>query len=130
MERDMDFTRSILFAIEKSKPGKDYTDYLPGFDEGQEPSEELDDKRKYHMLLLRDAGYVKGVDLKASFGENFADILNPQLTWQGQEFLEAIRENTTYEKAKSTVKEKTGALSFEFVKEVAIQLGKRALLGE
>ncbi len=49
-----------------------------------------------------------------------------RLTWADHEFLEAARNETFWKKAKGTVKEKTGGLSFELLKQMLLQLPHKA----
>ena len=48
------------------------------------------------------------------------------LTWQGHEFLDAIRNDTIWNKTKNVVAERGGAIPFELIKELAIKLARTA----
>ncbi len=50
------------------------------------------------------------------------------MTWEGHDFLDAIRNDTIWNRVKATVTEKGGGASVEVMKEIAIQIGKRYLV--
>ena len=50
------------------------------------------------------------------------------LTWEGHEFLDAVRHETVWAKTKEVVKSKGGSVSFEVLKELAIQTFKSTFL--
>jgi hypothetical protein len=62
--------------------------------------------RVRHLLLLRDAGYIKGVRFDSLGGG--PGIASPELTWEGHELLDTIRSRTV----KSMAKDKGLELSF------------------
>lgn len=79
-----------------------------------------------HLLLLKDAGFVAGVDASNLRGPC---LICPELTWQGHELLDLIRSKTVWAKVKKMAKDKGLELSLDVVK----RLGKLALdqvLGE
>jgi len=65
--------------------------------------------RVRHLLLLRDAGYIKGVRFDSLGGPGIA---SPELTWEGHELLDTIRSRTVWAKVKSMAKDKGLELSF------------------
>jgi hypothetical protein len=116
MKRDMDLIRKILAMIEDSE---DAHGFQPGTItvEGYSPP-----LVNFHVLLLCDAGLVDGNP----------DIHPPRvrrLTWEGCEFLDAYRDDTFWNNAKSLVIEKIGSLSYEALKAVTPILIKQALGG-
>ena len=46
------------------------------------------------------------------------------LTWQGHDYVEVVRNDTTYNRAVKTLKEKGSVLSFELIKATLIGFGK------
>ena|SRR6266436_6058713 len=113
MKRDMDLARQILQQIEEKSEGLkrvtlDLPDHAP---------EEI----HYHLKLLKEAGLIEAVDCTTGAGLCFIPI---RLTWQGNEFLDAIKNETVWNKVKGTVKEKGGAIPFEILKALAMQAAK------
>lgn len=68
----------------------------------------------YHIMLLHQAGLIEALDLSDSEGIDWRPSC---LTWNGHEFLDAYRQDTLWNKAKSFVLEKTGALGMEALKQ-------------
>jgi hypothetical protein len=118
----MDLCRRILQELETRSTGVTGSDarevYLDGHD--------LADVR-YHVRLLSDARLVETVNSMAP-GEG--EVCVPRrLTWAGHEFLKASRKETLWQKAKSTVLEKTGGLSFDVLKAFLTKLANDAVFG-
>lgn len=116
MKRDWDTIRSVLEEIEglgeQQFQGAQYS-------YGQDtPPDETE--RVRHLLLLRDAGFIKGVRFDSLGGPGIA---SPELTWEGHELLDTIRSKSVWTKVKSMAKDKGLELSFDAVK----ALGKVAL---
>jgi len=106
MNRNMELIRSLLLEIEKQP------DRHTWFSLGLEGStrEEID----HHLLLLQDAGFIH-LTRKTSSGEE--TVFSGRLTWQGHEFLEAIRPDERWERLKAAMSDAGG-----FVTEVAMAL--------
>ena len=106
----MDIIREILLAVEgadTSTPSRSLKI------DGDWSVEEIN----YHIALLIEANYLKG--LVAPNGSYF---MIDRLTWEGHDFLDAVRSKTIWEKTKAHL-QKTGAgLMPVLVKEVAIML--------
>jgi hypothetical protein len=113
MKRDMELSRQILQQIEEKFPlrGKAELD-LPAYSPEQ---------IAYNVMLLWEAGLIVADDCS-----NFDELwLQPtRLTWEGHEFLDAIKHDTVWNKVKATVKEEGGFVSFEVLKLLAIQAAK------
>lgn len=86
----------------------------------------------YHMALLIEAGLVNG-QVSQTIGPEINDFFGQRLTWEGHEFLDAIRSNTVWQKTKKTFVEQGVSMTFDLVKavakETAISLMKTALGG-
>ena len=120
MKRDMDLCRRILFDIEANAdaPGQGPVRLTI---EGHEPAEV-----SYHVQLLNDAGLLEAKNLSTLKGLDWRPI---RLTYAGHEFIEAARKDSLWQKAKTTVLEKTGGLSLEALKAVLTKLVTDAVLG-
>ena len=99
MKRDMDLVREILLKIEKAKPFEEIRDLkIDGYDKS---------KIAYHCELLYRANFIKkyeaigidNLDVPVSFWVQ-------DLTWEGQDFLETIREKTIWDNTKKVISEK------------------------
>jgi len=106
MKRNMDLIRDILLEIEK-QPDR-HTWFSLAF-EGFS-LQEID----HHLLLLQDARFIH-LTRKTSSGED--TVFSGRLTWQGHEFLEAIRPDERWERLKAAMAEAGG-----FVTDVAMAL--------
>jgi hypothetical protein len=119
MKRDIDLVRRILMDIEACPPADGRPGYVQLTIEGHSPEVVM-----YHVQLLGEAGLIEIQDQSTLAGTR---IYPKRLTWQGHEFLDAIRKDTLWEKIKGIVLEKTGALTFEGLKAAASLLTKEAL---
>ena len=91
MKRDMDLIRKILIKIEKEYDGSRPIQV--------DPIEEYDRSDvEYNLGLLVDAGYVKPL-------KGLPNLVRG-ITWNGHEFLDAVRSDDVWR----TVKEKLAAL--------------------
>lgn len=116
MKRDWDTIRSVLEEVEglgeQQFQGAQY-----GYSKDTPPDVT---ERVRHLLLLADAGFVKGVRVDSMGGPG---MMCPELTWEGHELLDTIRSKTVWNKVKGMAKDKGLELSFAAVK----ALGKVAL---
>lgn len=119
MKRDMDLARKILLAIEDAPyQGK------AGFSVPQVDgytSEEID----YNVLQLKDAGFIEAHS-KTRIDRTVVLTIE-RLTWGGHEFLDAARDQKTWNQAKSVISEKGGSLTFDVLKAVLSQLARQAV---
>jgi hypothetical protein len=83
MKRDMTLAREVLLATEAHPPGRGPANIqVPGFSPEQV---------SYHVKIMAEAGLIEALDASAS--GNF-DWRPTSLTWQGHEFLDAVRNDT------------------------------------
>jgi hypothetical protein len=118
MKRDMDLARRILEEIE-----------VAPFDGGEaelDLPDASEEAIQYHLLLLTEAGLIDTIDASTMGGPHF---IPRRLTWNGHEFLEASRDDTLWQRAKSTVQNKTGGLAFDVLLAVLKDQAKRAVFG-
>lgn len=111
MKRDMELVRQILLQVEQAE--NDPNEWIDLSFE-QWPHEVV----SYHTKLLIDAGLLEGQDLSDLSG---SDWRPKSLTWEGQEFLDAARNETVWNKAMASLKEKSMTVPFEVLKAVVIQ---------
>lgn len=102
--RDMDLVRKILFALEKMAPGEIFE-----FDSlGEVSSAQVN----YHLELMSDNNLVRLYD-------KMRDAASVRLTWEGHEFLEAVRDDKRWEKVKAEMS-KSGGFVYEMAKAIAL----------
>lgn len=118
MKRDMELIRKILLFLEDRQDFKAVLELpIEGYDQGVV---------RYHILLLAQAGLVDFEPEKTKTGRIIrAHVLG--LNWAGHEFLDAVRSEKVWRKLLKYTKEKGGALPFELLKALGIELLKRSL---
>ena len=72
------------------------------------------------------AGYVTAIDTTA-MGRNYRTFLGVKMTWEGHEFLDAVRSDTVWAQVKQKAAEQGGSLPLELVKLLANALLKKHL---
>lgn len=111
MKRNFDLIRNLLFLFEeKAGSSKLENPAIEGFNS---------DEIAYHCRLLYDAGFLRCECVKSSTSDRIIHAIPFELTWDGHEFLEKIRCESTWSKIKSYAKERSLALSFDIVSEIA-----------
>jgi hypothetical protein len=100
MKRDMDLARDLLLQISEDSIRE----------------EEWDQQAIYHLKMLTDAGYVQGIKFMSTYDGDLFALANPQLTWNGHEFLDNIRSKSVWDRIKGTVKSRGLDLSLEAIK--------------
>lgn len=121
MERNWDTIREILTLVEKCTLPIDQI-RLSNF-----PSEHAGEI-SYHMTLLIEAGLVNG-HVSQTIGPDPKDFIAQRLTWSGHEFLDAIRNESIWQKTKKKFVDEGILMTFDLVKSVAIGLVKTAISG-
>ena len=122
MRRDPDLIRKLLFHFEVKL---DYTaERCPAI----EGHKELD--IVYHMLLLAQAGFLDHQPEWTKSRDRIIRVLGFGLTWDGHEFLEAARNDTIWQKAKSRLTERVGGVPFDVMFALLLDIAKRQVLGD
>ena len=122
MKRNMDLIRKILIVIEEYPHFPEIVSGKPAisFDIPDHDEEEI----YYHLKLLSEAGLIL-----TSSGRTFSYRLVQGLTWQGHEFLELMKKDTHWNKAKEAMKE-TGGMAFEVLMRILLETATKAALGQ
>jgi hypothetical protein len=119
MKRDMDLIRSLLLDIEEAAVpmrGASYSeenmllkfpDHDPNF-------------VRAHLSLIQDAGLIQS----AQYLGNQIDEVN--MTWQGHEFLEEIRNDDVWNQTKSGAKQ-VGSFGIELIRDIAKGIIKKKI---
>lgn len=105
MQRDWELVRKILAKLEEQDGASGWLEpeSVAGFDA---------ETVGYHMKLMDEAGLIHAKSLKGLTSHCVA----LSLTWEGHEFLDGIRRDTSWNKAKGIAREKGLDLSFEVIK--------------
>ncbi len=111
MKRNWDMIRDILTKLEEFS-NEEGRFNLSRF--SQDKHVEI----SYHMELLIEAGLVNG-QMSEEFGPGPEDFFVNRLTWQGHEFLDAIRNDTVWQKTKKTFLSQGISMTFDLVKSFA-----------
>ena len=102
MQRDMDLIRQVLLAAEAGPPYPAIEAYPP-------------QAVRYHQMLAIDAGLLQGQHRK--YMENTTDIpdvvMVQGVTWQGHDFLAAIRDDNGWVKLKKYLADSGKAVTLE-----------------
>lgn len=115
MKRDIDLARGLLLDIEAR--GTDCSVSVLRTDANHDAEERV----RYHLRLLVDAGYLKEVDRTAS------GVPCLRLTDAGHELIELVRVESRWREAKWACQERTGGLSLTVVRGILLEwaLGAR-----
>lgn len=131
MKRNMDFVRELLLVLEKAQSPVALTD--TGKDAANIGIEADPYEFRHHFSILEDAELIKVrrvYDEKDVFQpgheETFAIRFYVRLTWQGHEFLDAVRDPEIWRKTKGGVEEAKG-FTFDLLKDLARGLIKKQI---
>ncbi|MGD9634652.1 MAG: DUF2513 domain-containing protein [Pirellulales bacterium] len=111
MQRDIDLLRHLLLEIER-RGATSPIDTLRA-----DVRHDGDERIRYHLRLLTDAGYLKEA------GQTSTGTPCVRLTHEGQEFIELARSDARWREAKATVLAATGGVPLTVVRSL---LGKWA----
>ncbi len=115
MRRDVELLRTILVNIEGTPdatgPGQELVI------EGRQPEEV-----SYHIKLLHQAGLIEAYP---GFGGTMCVWFPGPLTWEGHEFLAAVRIDSVWKNTLAKIKEAGGALPFEVIKALALKFAAK-----
>lgn len=112
MRRDLDLVRSILIYVEKAEDEVDAEELVT---DGW-PFEPV----AYHVRLMAHNGLVDLSDDTRDMNGETLSLAVSGLTWDGQDYLDAIRDPKVWAKVKKTVKEVVGSTTFEVVKQTGV----------
>ena len=110
MKRNMDLVREILLEIEKQYVSTAiYNLKVEGYD-----AETI----AYHCKILFEAGLIS--DYKAQYADNTIYSFGVgSLTWVGNDYLDKVRDNSTWRKTKDAIAKKGLPLVFDTIKTIS-----------
>jgi hypothetical protein len=108
MKRNLDLIRHILFECEKSPPAEPImTLEVPDNVSGAEVAE--------HIEIMAEAGLLDAEVLN-THDDSTAFIIR-KITWEGHDFISAVREDTLWRKAKEAIIKPGASFTFDVLKE-------------
>lgn len=119
MKRDLDLVREILIVVEKASEPIE-----PPLGMEEEYNEEL---INYHVKLLEQAGLIEAICNEYRSGR--IEVMSIRsLTWEGHEFLDAARNESAWNEAKSTAKDKGVNLTFDLMQKMLTSILESMML--
>jgi hypothetical protein len=104
MKRDLDLVRSILITMEANEGGFfARTPVIEGYTE-----EEVG----YHVYLMGQAGLITAAETTA-MGCGSPSAIPMSITWEGHDFLDSVKDETLWNKAKTMVLKPAAGVAFE-----------------
>lgn len=105
MKRDMDLVRLILLEIESSEYDEIEDFKIDGYDVSLV---------KYNGELLLQAGLINNF-----YEDSIGELIAGQLTWEGCDYLDKIRDNSIWKKTKDAIKAKGLPLVVDTIKTIS-----------
>ena len=112
MRRDLDLIRDIMLRLEEAP-----REHIELIFEDTSP-EVLD----YHLELLMNSGMIR--ETSKSQTQDGVQILAPFITMQGHDFLDDVREDSIWVRAKEKAASAAGTASIQVVKHFATEIMK------
>jgi hypothetical protein len=112
VKRNLDLVREILIEVESKNDGRSLV-----FEAGQVSKEKW-----HHVQLALQAGLLREVGAVPS-----AQRKKVHLTWEGHDYLDAIRDEGIWAKTKAAVAETGGSATLEVIKAVAVGFVKKKI---
>lgn len=116
MKRNWDIVRYVLLEVEARKNENDQLFVSNDYS---------DSEIVYHLELLIEAGLINCDTV--TMGGGPGSFVIDRLSWEGHQFLDAIRDDGAWKKIKKKVSESGVGMTFEVIKAVAISSAKDAL---
>lgn len=122
MRRDLDLVRDILVLVERAdRPVDAIALDVPGHTTSEVA---------YHVRLLAGAGLVDVLADKRDANGSSVLLVVGGLTWDGCDYLDALRDPGIWAKAKRAISAATTSATFGTVKAVCVEVATRAALAE
>lgn len=118
MKRDMNLVREILlWATEQENAGVNANPTIDGYSA---------DQIAHHVHLMSQAGLVEAADT-TTMDDSGPTALLLSVTWAGHDFIDAARDDTTWNKTKTKVLSSGLSFTFDLLKEVLVAAAKGPL---
>lgn len=111
MKRDFELIRKLLMFFE-GKQSSEHIEVPPidGYDALT---------IKYHLVLLHDAGLLRCEPVRSSTSDRVIYVIPFDLTWDGHEFLDKVRNETVWRRIRDVIASKGGSVAFSVVNQLA-----------
>lgn len=115
MNRDTELVRKILLHLESQD---DFRNEL-------KMPEENPISVAYHLKIMEQAGLV---EQKVHYADDKPMWMHASITWDGQEFLKAIKNENVWSKLIKKIKEEGGNLPFAVITKLALKYSEQLFL--
>lgn len=116
----MDLVRSILLQVEPADGALD----AGQLDFGGHTQAEV----YYHIELMQQRGLIDAA-IRRDWNGTVISAAVSGLTWDGQDYLDSMRDDRVWARAKRAIGESVGSTTFEVVKRVCCEAAVRMALG-
>lgn len=112
MKRDFELIRKLLIFFEdKESPKHCEIPDIEGYDDNT--------MIKGHLVLLYEAGLLRCEAVRSSSSDRVIYVIPFDLTWEGHEFLDKVRDETVWRKITSMVSSRGGSVAFSVINQLA-----------
>lgn len=111
MQRDMDLVRNILFTLE----AKEHTGATIGLQIEGYTGENI----AYHCKMMKENGLIDFYSEQRTGNGQLYCFTVGDLSWDGQDFLDKIRQDTVWNKTKAVIHDKGLPMVIDVVKDVS-----------
>lgn len=118
MKRDMELIRKIILEVEKAQDNQ--IDLKIEHYSEQEIG--------YHVYLLIQGGLVEGIEFPKTFESRLPTATPTSLTWDGHEWADAMRNESTWNKAMEIVKKNGGQITNGLLIQLLVSMIKNTFL--
>ena len=119
MKRDLDLIRLIMLNLEAKEDDHVIRDLkIDGYSSGL---------INYHLILLRDAGFIACEATKSSTSDRIIEVFPAYLTWNGQEFLAACKNETIWNEVKAKAGNRFESITFGVLEAMLAAAAKSGL---
>lgn len=119
MKRNLDLIRHILLIIEDSSSDRlTISDFITEEYPGNVVS--------HHLKLLLDCGYIDAVS-RNTIGAPYTMFIVHRMTSQGYDYLEAVKDNSIWDKTKTKLLELGGTATLDTVKTISSSIALKML---
>ena len=111
MKRDFELIRKLLIFFEE-KQSASHVEVPPidGYDQRT---------IKYHLILLHDADLLQCEPVRSTTSDRVIYVIPFDLTWNGHEFLDNVRNETVWKRIREVILSKGGSLAFSVINQLA-----------
>jgi hypothetical protein len=109
LKRDMDLVRELLLKIEEAPPRSSWKAIVTTKDDDE------GEKALWHLALIEEGGLVRSTPV---YIQGFRLPENLELTWEGHDFLDSIRDPKIWEATKKGA-DAAGGFTIDLLKDLA-----------